>query len=746
MDDEVDEHHRGRDKISLDPDAPSSDDDDLDDEEAVMDIDADTESEDSEDSDESDSETSEGEGAKGGKAKPRADRSEGGAESASDEDEAALYKAMKAQQKKLNSRAPTRARRDDSDTDDASDSDSEDRGAGVRGARKADFYGDDEVDHEGASDEDERVEEEREALRLQRVAADEMDAADFGLEDESDDDESDDDRATPLGAKAKALAGGAGKKPSAKKEKKEKKEKKALGAAVESLGADPSLAGSLASDVVASDAPELIALTKELTRNLDEVRCSVEPVIAAARAGDLATAEGVSYLDAKHLLMLSYCVNIVFYLLLKAEGRPVRDHPVVLRLVEIRTYLEKLRPVDRKLRYQIDKLVKMADRPSEERAAEEEDPLAFRPNPDALVSKVDEDAEEGGAGGAYRPPKMLPTAMEGEFEEGGKSNKEKRKEKEARKRANRSALIKVREAFEARMVFCFSLFSSGLSRPAAPRRAPNGTRTPPRVPLASSFFGRFRRRAIPWRPQATISFRGTERTYQILGRVPFKSHERLSNQEMDISTVLPLETAPSSPAFRLPRESSPLTSFPFPRAILSSHRVARLLFVTGTRARARGGPRGARRGRRRDLERVRQARARAHGGAREDRGGPLHARAPLQDGAEAAEGDVAEREQRVGPRRRFRRRRRGPRRGGGGDGRRRALPRSREARRRRRLRGRREGDQGAEARRGGGGRAPSRFSRGTYATGARRTRLGFPPARIIRSVDDTASVVTRRQK
>ena len=113
MDDEVDEHHRGRDKISLDPDAPSSDDDDLDDEEAVMDIEADTESEDSEDSDESDSETSEGEGAKGGKAKPRADRSEGGAESASDEDEAALYKAMKAQQKKLNSRAPTRARRDE---------------------------------------------------------------------------------------------------------------------------------------------------------------------------------------------------------------------------------------------------------------------------------------------------------------------------------------------------------------------------------------------------------------------------------------------------------------------------------------------------------------------------------------------------------------------------------------------------------------------------------------------------------
>lgn len=57
------------------------------------------------------------------------------------------------------------------------------------------------------------------------------------------------------------------------------------------------------------------------------------------RAGQLATAEGVSYLEAKHLLLLSYCTNIVFYLLLKAEGRPVRTHPVIGRLLQIRAYL-----------------------------------------------------------------------------------------------------------------------------------------------------------------------------------------------------------------------------------------------------------------------------------------------------------------------------------------------------------------------------------------------------------------------
>jgi U3 small nucleolar RNA-associated protein 3 len=60
------------------------------------------------------------------------------------------------------------------------------------------------------------------------------------------------------------------------------------------------------------------------------------------KAGELATAEGLSYLEAKHLLLLSYCTHIVFYVLLKAEGAPVRDHPVIGRLLQLRTYLVRL--------------------------------------------------------------------------------------------------------------------------------------------------------------------------------------------------------------------------------------------------------------------------------------------------------------------------------------------------------------------------------------------------------------------
>lgn len=54
------------------------------------------------------------------------------------------------------------------------------------------------------------------------------------------------------------------------------------------------------------------------------------------------TVDGISYLEAKHLLLLNYCQSIVYYLLRKAKGLSIEEHPVVRSLVEIRLFLEKV--------------------------------------------------------------------------------------------------------------------------------------------------------------------------------------------------------------------------------------------------------------------------------------------------------------------------------------------------------------------------------------------------------------------
>ena len=60
------------------------------------------------------------------------------------------------------------------------------------------------------------------------------------------------------------------------------------------------------------------------------------------KAKQYPTAEGVSYLDAKNLLLINYCQSLVYYLLRKAKGMSIEGHPVVHSLVEIRLFLEKV--------------------------------------------------------------------------------------------------------------------------------------------------------------------------------------------------------------------------------------------------------------------------------------------------------------------------------------------------------------------------------------------------------------------
>jgi U3 small nucleolar ribonucleoprotein protein LCP5 len=196
----------------------------------------------------------------------------------------------------------------------------------------------------------------------------------------------------------------------------------------------------------------LDSLTKSITTTLE-----VAPKLANAELPK----DGISLLDVKNELLLAYLQNLVFLILLKLRqaknGDPNNDVDdqnlddlVVSKLVELRLYLEKgARPLEDKLRFQIDKVLRAADdaersaKAAEEAAKanghgsdsesdsedgesdeEEEDQggavdgrkiadLQHRPNlggfqrPAAAVYS----GKETDASGVYRPPKIAPVVM-----------------------------------------------------------------------------------------------------------------------------------------------------------------------------------------------------------------------------------------------------------------------------------------------------------------------------------------------
>eukprot|EP00887_Chlorella_sp_A99_P005929 scaffold29.g5929.t1 len=322
------------------------------------------------------------------------------------------------------------------------DDEGDDEGAGAGrgwGAGKRTYYGADTGDLEGSEAEDDAADEEEEARRLQAEAAVALRPEDFGLSASEEEGES----------ISEEEGGG----------------EERAGVAVEEVPKDlAALSEEAKRAAVEGSAQELSALIGELRAALAEVRGRLGPLLSEVRGGGLATAEGVSYLEAKHALLLHYCSSLVFYLLLKAEGRPVRDHPVIGRLVEIRAYLDKIRPIDKKLQYQLDKLLKAAEKAKADTAgggadaagagggegkgdegaavaagADGLDPLSYGPRPEALVPKVAGGAAGGGGdgGGAYRPPKLNPVSMELD-EQRGPSARERREELRAQRRAARS--------------------------------------------------------------------------------------------------------------------------------------------------------------------------------------------------------------------------------------------------------------------------------------------------------------------
>lgn len=225
--------------------------------------------------------------------------------------------------------------------------DDEDQKA-VWGRSKRQYYNADEA---ASSDEEIPAEEEAEVLRLRRENAKSLSMEDFGLEDISP------NEATVEPTLGEITAGGKGNFESAVH--------KGIGddivTAFEEIKKDlNALSKEEQMDVVFSSAPELVGLLSELNNAVEELESRINPLLSKVKNRESTMKGGLRYLEVKQILLLAYCQAITFYLLLKSEGQPVRDHPVIARLVEIKSLLEKMKQLDENLPSHLEEILKQS--------------------------------------------------------------------------------------------------------------------------------------------------------------------------------------------------------------------------------------------------------------------------------------------------------------------------------------------------------------------------------------------------
>lgn len=117
------------------------------------------------------------------------------------------------------------------------------------------------------------------------------------------------------------------------------------------------------------------------------------------------TANGISLLQVRCHSLLSYLIHLVFLVLRKINGKTI-NHPVVEQLCELRVILEKTKPLELKLSYQISKLLQFASQtitPANFTAVDQ-DALLFKPNPSNFVIEETDETESN----VYKPPRLVP--------------------------------------------------------------------------------------------------------------------------------------------------------------------------------------------------------------------------------------------------------------------------------------------------------------------------------------------------
>ena len=127
----------------------------------------------------------------------------------------------------------------------------------------------------------------------------------------------------------------------------------------------------------------------DIAKKIGELRPQLADILDDLEANPRSEDFGLSFLDLKTQLQISYLASLCYYLLLKVSDEKVEDHPVLNDLYFVRSLMEKIRPIDERLRYRVEKLL-AADQMT---PASAEDNM--RPDVEGLMTSIVESDGEG---------------------------------------------------------------------------------------------------------------------------------------------------------------------------------------------------------------------------------------------------------------------------------------------------------------------------------------------------------------
>lgn len=106
------------------------------------------------------------------------------------------------------------------------------------------------------------------------------------------------------------------------------------------------------------ESPEFSGLIEDFKTKLSVAKDDLQPVLQLVKDGKLPTCPAAKFVKTNYDLILNYCTNISFYLLLKSQKINIQNHPIIKRLYQYRQMLNKIEPIFvQVIKPQIDKIL-----------------------------------------------------------------------------------------------------------------------------------------------------------------------------------------------------------------------------------------------------------------------------------------------------------------------------------------------------------------------------------------------------